>query len=374
MWLGDWGSTARAGEKTAAQQQPWFRVLCFHRLESMAARRRRGSVCLGRVPRWCVYLFARAQEASPQCCGGVKCRRRTAHSPQEKRDPTQRCAAVPGSTACVHTGAQLKRARGRSFGEGPRVTPRGQSASRLQSAEPRLRVSPCVLAGRIHAVGRCSAGRLPVRPPGGVPEPARAAAATSAVCCARAQAPPRGPCGWRGRGGTHVSRRAGGEQQRERQRQCRQPGQPRQPAVERLDTGHPRRCVPGAVQTRLCDVQRGRPPRGACRKLSACLTPLCARLPARVPRRAGWAAEHVGLVDDAHCADQHVHVPGHGGADRLPGTWQTCGESLTDGGLTRRLNLPLQEGTHKSFEYGRYGNPTTRAAEDKLRCVSQRAV
>ena len=232
----------------------------------------------------------------------------------------------------------------------------------------------CVLAGRIHAVGRCSAGPLPVRPPGGVPEPARAAAATSAVCCARAQAPPRGPCGWRGRGGTHVSRRAGGEQQREGQRQCRQPGQPRQPAVERLDTGHTRRCVPGAVQTRLCDVQRGRPPRGACRKLSACLTPLCARLPARVPRRAGWAAEHVGLVDDAHCADQHVHVPGHGGADRLPGTWQTCGESLTDGGLTRRLNLPLQEGTHKSFEYGRYGNPTTRAAEDKLRCVSQGAV
>jgi cystathionine gamma-synthase len=33
----------------------------------------------------------------------------------------------------------------------------------------------------------------------------------------------------------------------------------------------------------------------------------------------------------------------------------------------------LQEGKHASFEYGRYGNPTTRAAEEKIRCA-QRAL
>lgn len=29
----------------------------------------------------------------------------------------------------------------------------------------------------------------------------------------------------------------------------------------------------------------------------------------------------------------------------------------------------MQEGKHVSFEYGRYGNPTTRAVEKKLACV-----
>lgn len=34
--------------------------------------------------------------------------------------------------------------------------------------------------------------------------------------------------------------------------------------------------------------------------------------------------------------------------------------------LRRSRHRAAQEGTHSSFEYGRYGNPTTRAAEEKL--------
>jgi cystathionine gamma-synthase len=32
--------------------------------------------------------------------------------------------------------------------------------------------------------------------------------------------------------------------------------------------------------------------------------------------------------------------------------------------------IAFQEGTHTSFEYGRYGNPTTNAAEEKIRLAA----
>ena len=89
-------------------------------------------------------------------------------------------------------------------------------------------------------------------------------------------------------------------------------------------------------------------------------------------RRARGPAEDLRLAHHAHCANQHVHVQRHSGADRVPGA-RRRGERRLSGSQTH-LPLAPQEGTHTSFEYGRYGNPTTRAAEDKIRCAGGRRV
>lgn len=49
------------------------------------------------------------------------------------------------------------------------------------------------------------------------------------------------------------------------------------------------------------------------------------------------------------------------GLKRLP---SSCSNAATVSGYL------CQEGTHTSFEYGRYGNPTTNAAEEKIRSAA----
>ena len=136
------------------------------------------------------------------------------------------------------------------------------------------------------------------------------------------------------------------------------------------------------------------------------------------------------LADYANCPDGHIHIPQHGGADCLPGRprgragacaggggaagWASC--TAPAGAACRRLHwaassaptcqasmagrprqhggagvactrlVPLaascrkprrasvvQEGRYGSYEYGRYGNPTTRACEEKIRALEVRA-
>jgi hypothetical protein len=86
-------------------------------------------------------------------------------------------------------------------------------------------------------------------------------------------------------------------------------------------------------------------------------SPVCARPPPLAPRRARWAAEHVRLFDDAHCADQHVHVPGHGRADRLPGTWRHVQRTTTATTDTLPSTCLSRKGRTRALSTGATGTP-----------------